>query len=78
MKWLDSYKGDNTTVRRLQFNILGYNITFKHRSEYLNKHADGLSRLCIDTILGTHIPGLYSDNQALDTYYRLVCQLSHD
>ena len=78
MQWLDSYEGDNAAVRRLQFNIVGYNFTCKHRPEYLNKDADGLSRLGIDTTLGPNITGVYSDNEALDTYFRLACQLSRD
>ena len=78
MQWLDSYEGDNAAVRRLQFNIVGYNFTCKHRPDYLNKDADGLSRLGIDTTLGPDITGVYSDNKALDTYFRLACQVSRD
>ena len=78
MQWLDSYEGDNAVVCRLQFNIVGYNFICKHRPDYLNKDADGLSRLGIDTTLGPNITGVYSDNKVLDTYFRLACQLSRD
>ena len=36
LQWIESYDSDNAAVRRIQFEMLGYNFTAVYRLRHLN------------------------------------------